>query len=181
MRGGSWRVEASDPLPGGDRMETSWRRKRGAVASAAVAAVAVTAWLLLPADRAVSRPDGSAEMVVYKGPACGCCEAWIEHVEDAGFTVRVEDRSDLYRLKRRLGVPSSAFSCHTAVVSEKVIEGHVPASALRRYLRAEAPGEGLAVPGMPTGSPGMGAPHPGSSFDVFVFDRSGRLTVFERR
>lgn len=162
-------------------MKTSWRRTRGAIAAAAVAAVAASTWLLLPADRGDSRPAGAAEMVVYKGPACGCCEAWIEHVRAAGFTVRAEDRPDLYRVKRELGVPSSAYSCHTAVVSGRVIEGHVPTSTLRRYLGSRAPGQGLAVPGMPTGSPGMGTPHPGSSFDVFMFDGRGRLTVFERR
>lgn len=163
-------------------METSRRRTRGVVAAAAVATLAAATWLLLPADRAGSRPAGAVEMVVYKGPACGCCEAWIEHMEASGFTVRVEDRPDLYRIKRELGVPSTAFSCHTAVVAGKVVEGHVPASTLRRYLRAGAPGEGLAVPGMPTGSPGMGPPHTGShSFQVFTFDGTGRLTVFERR
>lgn len=77
------------------------------------------------------------------------------------------------------GVPGSLFSCHTAVLDGHVVEGHVPASAVRRYLAAGAPGEGLSVPGMPAGSPGMRSPRP-QPYDVFVFG-SGEVTVFESR
>lgn len=125
-------------------------------------------------------PSPGSELVVYRTPACGCCAAWARHMAEAGFTVRVEERTDLVALKRELGVPSSLYSCHTAVVGGRVIEGHVPAPVVRRYLAAGAPGRGLSVPGMPAGSPGMhgGGRH---AYDVFVFDGKGRVDVFAER
>ena len=147
----------------------------GAILIAGTAAV----WALSPRGGTVASAD-AAEVVVYKTPACGCCEAWADHMEEAGFAVRVEDRTDLVALKRDLGVPASLFSCHTAVVDGRVVEGHVPASTVRRYLAAGSPGEGLSVPGMPAGSPGMPSSRP-QSYDVFTFDGSSRVSVFESR
>lgn len=124
--------------------------------------------------------DAAPAMVVYRTPACGCCEAWAEHMEAAGFDVRVEEEPDLAGLKRELGVPPRLHACHTAVVDGKVIEGHVPASTVRRYLSSGAPGRGLAVPGMPAGSPGMPSPRP-EPYDVLAFDADGSARVFESR
>lgn len=131
------------------------------------------------ADR-VSLDTGPGEMVVYKSRYCGCCEKWVEHMRDAGFTVRVRNRDDLGAVKRQLGVPQKLSSCHTAVVDGKVVEGHVPASEVRRWLDQGAPGAGLAVPGMPAGSPGMPAPTP-EPYDVVTFRENGTTRVFATR
>lgn len=92
---------------------------------------------------------------VWKDPGCGCCTAWAEHLEAEGFEVRLHDTREMRQVKVERGVPPRLASCHTAVVDGYVIEGHVPAADIRRLL-AEAPElAGLAVPGMPHGSPGM--------------------------
>jgi hypothetical protein len=90
-------------------------------------------------------------------------------MEKAGFSVRVDDRTDLVPIKQQLGVPPRLYSCHTAVIDGRVVEGHVPADVIQRYLAAGAPGQGLGVPGMPPGSPGMPSLNP-QPYDVFTFD-----------
>ena len=95
------------------------------------------------------------KMVVTKDPSCGCCAAWVEHVRAAGFAVDVVESPELNRLKARLGIPGDLASCHTAEIGGYVIEGHVPASTIRRLLAEKPQAKGLAVAGMPVGSPGM--------------------------
>ena len=97
----------------------------------------------------------AADIVVYKSPTCGCCGKWVKHMEDAGFSVDVEDRRDLTPIKAELGVPGRMQSCHTAKVGDYIVEGHVPADLVRRMLDEKPDIKGLAVPGMPMGSPGM--------------------------
>lgn len=113
-------------------------------------------------------------VTVTKDPSCGCCGGWIEHIEAAGFPVRVLESDDVFSLKQRLGVPVDLASCHTAQVDGYVIEGHVPAAAVKRLLAERPAGIGLAVPGMPAGSPGMDFPgvEP-ESYEVLLFDASG--------
>ena len=105
-----------------------------------------------------SLAEGLPRMIVSKDPSCGCCSAWIDHVRAAGFPVDVVDTSDMGRLKARLGVHRALTSCHTAEVAGYVIEGHVPAEAIQRLLLEKPQARGLAVPGMPVGSPGMEVP-----------------------
>jgi hypothetical protein len=109
-----------------------------------------------------------SEVTVNKDPNCGCCAAWADHLRAAGFPVKVAERSDMRAVKARLGVPDDLASCHTAEVAGYVLEGHVPASAVIRLLREKPQGKGLAVPGMPTGAPGMegGAPE---TYEVMLF------------
>jgi hypothetical protein len=97
-------------------------------------------------------------VIVSKDPNCGCCNDWVEHLRQAGFTVEVRDVSDINRVKVRLGVPADLAACHTAEVAGYVIEGHVPAAALHRFLAEKPKAKGLAVKGMPVGSPGMEVP-----------------------
>lgn len=120
------------------------------------------------------------EMVVYKTPTCGCCELWIDHADAAGFTVVTKDVTDLRPLKAEHGVTPELSSCHTALVEGYVIEGHVPADVIAKMLDERPDIRGLAVPGMPIGSPGMegGTPEP---YDVVAFDRDGNTSVYARR
>ena len=119
------------------------------------------------------------EVTVYKDPSCGCCRGWAAHLQRAGFPVDVRDVPDLARIKSELKVPVDLEACHTARIGGYVIEGHVPAAALDRLL-AEGPAAwGLAVPGMPVGSPGMegGAPE---RYDVVLVSRDGSRRTFMR-
>src|SRR3954464_7295648 len=94
-------------------------------------------------------------MTITKDPSCGCCSGWVEHIKAAGFPVEVIESTGLSRLKERLGVPRHLASCHTAEADGYVVEGHVPAVAIKRLLAEKPSGTGVAVPGMPVGSPGM--------------------------
>jgi hypothetical protein len=95
-------------------------------------------------------------ITVYKTPDCGCCVKWVEYLQKEGFEVKAANRDDLSSIKQRAGVPPEMSSCHTALVDGYVIEGHVPAQAIRKLLKERPDTLGLAVPGMPANSPGMG-------------------------
>ena len=99
-------------------------------------------------------------ILVHKDPNCGCCTGWVQHLKDAGFTVTVQETAQLPAVRKRLGVPGDLAACHTAEIGGYVIEGHVPAFALRQLLEKRPTAIGLAVPGMPAGSPGMGGGPP---------------------
>ena len=124
--------------------------------------------------------DAGPEIAVYKSPSCGCCAKWVDHLRDNGFTVTTHDVSDLREIKVRAGVPSALTACHTAIVEGYVVEGHVPADALRRFLRERPDAVGLAVAGMPMGTPGMEGPRK-DPYNILTFDGQGRSTIFERR
>jgi hypothetical protein len=117
---------------------------------------------------------------VVKDPGCPCCNGWIGHLRDSGFSVSFEERSieDLAAFKRERGIPEDLASCHTATIGTYTIEGHVPAADIRRLL-AEAPDAvGLSVPGMPIGSPGMGPEDQREAYDVLLVGRDGTSSVF---
>src|SRR5258708_23210712 len=108
----------------------------------------------------------SVQLTVYKDPSCGCCTKWVAHLRANGFTPTVRDRGDMETLKDRLGVPVALRSCHTAVLGRFLIEGHVPASDMKRLLLLAPSGvAGLAVPGMPAGSTRMETPRPAERYD----------------
>lgn len=116
---------------------------------------------------------------VFKSATCGCCSKWVEHLKASGFTTRVTNLDALAELKARHGVPSRLQSCHTAIMEGYVIEGHVPAADMRRLLKERPSIAGLAVPGMPTGSPGMEvAGARVQPYDVIAFDKQGNTRVF---
>ena len=140
-------------------------------ASAALAAASATA----PLRALAAAPRG---LHVLKDPNCGCCAAWVEIMAEEGFDVTVENMSNglLVRRKIGLGIPRAAMSCHTGIIGGYAVEGHVPAADIRRLL-AEAPDAvGLAVPGMPYGSPGMGPEEERDAYDVVLVGRDGALT-----
>ena len=122
----------------------------------------------------------SASMTVYRDPSCGCCEAWAEIARAAGHEVSVVDRADMPAIKTKLGVPDALASCHTASVSGYVVEGHVPLEDVTRLLEQKPQGiRGIAVAGMPRGSPGMEMPDGSKdAFEVMAFDAAGNTTVF---
>lgn len=120
-------------------------------------------------------------MEVYKSPTCGCCSKWVEHVREAGITVKVSDISDdaLAALKEKHGVPRTAQSCHTGLVGGYVIEGHVPVSEVQRLLKEKPAVAGIAVGGMPIGSPGMEVPgQRPQTYNVVTFSKQGDIKVF---
>jgi hypothetical protein len=110
--------------------------------------------LALVAAAPVAAAEGPA-VTVWKNPNCGCCGYWVDHLRQNGFTVSVVETAAMQPVKDHQGVPSELHSCHTAEVGGYAIEGHVPADAIRRLLAERPAGRGLAVPGMPIGSPGM--------------------------
>jgi hypothetical protein len=144
--------------------------RRALLAGLAVSALSVSARSTLAAETL-------PRMVVTKDPTCGCCTAWVEHVRAAGFDVAVVESSDLSRLKIRLGVPQTLASCHTAEIGGYVIEGHVPPAVIKRLLAEKPDAKGLAVPGMPVGSPGMEVEDmEPDTFEVVLFGPSGQRT-----
>ena len=126
---------------------------------------------------AVSGPALATDVIVYKSPTCGCCEGWTAHMRANGFHVITKNVYDVTPIKDANGVPPELASCHTATVDGYVIEGHVPASDIKRLLAERPKIRGLAAPGMPAGSPGMEGPYK-DHYDVLTFDKNGRTTVF---
>ena len=127
------------------------------------------------------KPAKQTAMTVYRDPNCGCCEAWAKQARQAGFEVTVVDAQDMAEVKRRLGVPEELASCHTAQLAGLVFEGHVPLADLRRIIDEPPTGIiGLAVPGMPRGSPGMEMPDGAKDpYEVIAFG-PGRQMVFAK-
>lgn len=119
----------------------------------------------------------ATEITVYKSPTCGCCNGWIDHLKAAGFSVTAHNREDMAEIKSERGVPKALGSCHTAEVAGYVIEGHVPPADIQRLLETKPNVAGLAVPGMPIGSPGMEGPNP-EAYEVLEFKKNGESAVF---
>ncbi len=116
-------------------------------------------------------------VLVYKSPTCGCCNGWIDHLRAAGFTVDARNTTDIMPVKLESGVPVQMSSCHTAIIDGYVVEGHVPADQVKRLLAERPDLAGIAVPGMPTGSPGMEGPN-ARPYEVLSFTHSGEAAVY---
>ncbi|HUG41144.1 MAG TPA: DUF411 domain-containing protein [Longimicrobiales bacterium] len=138
-----------------------------------------------PAARGVATAEAAAaeaDLVVYKSPTCACCNAWIDHMREAGYSVAAVDLVEYEAMagkKAELGVPGDLGSCHTAVIAGYTVEGHVPASVVARLLE-ERPSDirGISAPGMPIGSPGMEGANP-QPYDVIAFRKDGSRVVYE--
>lgn len=132
-----------------------------------------------PANEQAAEEQTVHEMIVYRSPTCGCCTDWVGYMEEHGYTVTVEEVQDLAAVKAEHGVPPTMQSCHTAVIDGYVVEGHVPVEDVEQLLSERLDVVGIAVPGMPIGSPGMevaGAePQP---FNVVTFDATGNTEVY---
>ena len=130
---------------------------------------------MLPAAHAAAEP----KIIVYKSPTCGCCSKWEDHLRTAGFQVESKISDQMDSVKKKQGIPAELQSCHTGVVSGYVIEGHVPATSIKKLLALKPKGvKGLAVPGMPMGSPGMEGPY-SEKYDVIRFEKNGKKAVFD--
>lgn len=125
------------------------------------------------------KASGPTKIVVYKSPTCGCCGKWEDHLRASGFTVESKVTEAMNPKKVELGVPQGLQSCHTAVVEGYVVEGHVPAASIKKLLKQKPKVAGIAVPGMPIGSPGMEGPNP-EKYDVVSFGRDGKTKVFDK-
>ncbi len=115
---------------------------------------------------------------VWKSPSCGCCTEWVKHLQTNGYTVKVNDTGN-NAARARLGVPAKLGSCHTAQVGGYAIEGHVPAADIKRLLAEKPNAVGLAVPGMPVGSPGMEQGNDRDPYDVLLIERGGNTRVYQ--
>lgn len=143
-------------------------------------AVSFVALALTTAAVRISPTDVPAKkpmITVYKDPSCGCCKSWIEHLIKHGYRVDAKDSPNMPEIKHTMGVPSGLTACHTGMVNGYLIEGHVPAADIDRLLAQKPKIAGLAVPGMPMGSPGMEGGR-AQHYQVLAFDKSGKTTVF---
>jgi hypothetical protein len=140
-----------------------------------IAAIALVAVGLVINQKLVQ----AADIVVYKNPSCGCCNKWVEHLQEKGYRVEVQNRNNLASIRSSLGIPGKLQSCHTAKIGNYLIEGHVPAADIERLLNDKPQVAGLAVPGMPMGSPGMEGPRK-DTYQVLTFQENGAINVFNR-
>ena len=147
--------------------------------STAFALLGITALSFPRISGAAGEPE---QVTVWKTPSCGCCKEWVAHLRQQGFNVVTQDVNDTAPIRQKLGLPAKFGSCHTAQVGGYVLEGHVPAREVKRLLREKPAAIGLAVPGMPIGSPGMemGDDMAGmrDAFDVVLVSRNGSSRVY---
>ncbi len=152
------------------------------LALAGIAGIAIAATAFNSQDEelaSVTDKTNSEVITVYKSPTCGCCKKWITHLEDNGFKVKAIDSNDMASIKDQQGVPIGARSCHTAVINNYIIEGHVPAQDIKNLLKEKRSVAGLAVPGMPMGSPGMEGVRV-DKYMVYEFDKTGHAKIVSK-
>lgn len=159
--------------------ESSESATTAAATPAAVQSDAVTATASAAASASASIVPAGTTITVYKSPTCGCCGKWEDHMRGAGFTVKSVPTNDLDAVKRTHAIPMNMQSCHTGLVNGYVVEGHVPAVDVARMLSEKPDIRGIAVPGMPAGSPGMeGAWR--DAYDVVTLPKTGQSKVWSR-
>jgi hypothetical protein len=153
---------------------------RNIVIALAVAGLTTVGLASLGVAAAQQKPAGPL-VEVFKSPTCGCCANWVDHMRASGFTVRTTDVKDLSQIKASRGIPGPVQSCHTSLVGGYVVEGHVPAADVHRLLKEKPAIAGIAVGGMPVGSPGMEFEGlKAQAYDVMAFDKSGQTRVFAK-
>lgn len=137
------------------------------------AAVLVSNW-----DQITETYDGNQEMTVYRSPSCGCCSIWIEHAKKHGFKITDIKTDNMAAIKQQYHISPDLESCHTAIIDGYVMEGHIPADDIKRFLKQKPDAIGLSVPGMPLGTPGMEAGETKQPFAVFAFNKTDNPQVF---
>jgi hypothetical protein len=120
------------------------------------------------------------EVVMYRDPACTCCGDWMKHMQSQGFKVKNVPIADIFAFKEKQGVTDDLASCHTAIIDDYVVEGHVPSDDIKRLLAQKPDIRGIAVPGMPVGTPGMEMGNKKDSYAVVSFDKKGQTKVFKQ-
>jgi hypothetical protein len=120
------------------------------------------------------------EITVYRSPSCHCCHRWIEHLEQHQFTVIDKIVQNTHAIKEQVGLPNNLASCHTAIVGDYIVEGHVPADDIKRLLMEKPDISGLSVPEMPVGTPGMEMGDRKDNFAVISYDKNGQYRLFNR-
>jgi hypothetical protein len=133
----------------------------------------------LTVSLSIAHAFAAEEITVFKSASCGCCAKWVEHLRKDGYEVRVTNIEAMNAVKARFNVPAEMRSCHTAVIGGYVIEGHVPASDIQRLLKEKPKVAGLAVAGMPLGSPGMEGAR-AERYSVMSFTKEGASAVFAK-
>ena len=155
---------------------TSAGRARRAMLRLPVAAFAAGAFTGLPATMAFA---ANPSVEVWKTPNCGCCREWVAHLQKNRFEVVTHDVKDTGPVREKLGLPHKFGSCHTAKLGDYVLEGHVPAQEIRRLLREKPDARGLAVPGMPVGSPGMEVGSTRDAYNVLLVLKNGESRIYQ--
>lgn len=159
-------------IPGKDMAANS---SNSAIAENTAQATLVSVW-----DKETEADySGTTEMTVYRSPTCGCCGVWVDHAQKHGFKIEDIKTDEMEALKQKHNIPPELASCHTTIIDGYVMEGHIPADDIKRFL-AEKPDNmvGLAVPGMPIGTPGMEAKDIKQPFQVLAFNDKGEVEVF---
>ena len=150
--------------------------RRSAVVPLAMGLAALTGWTRL----AQAQTQAKTPLVTYKDANCGCCGVWVDHIKANGFEASVTDVPDMRSIRTRYKIPGNLTSCHTSVVGGYVVEGHVPASDIRRLLKEKPQGiVGLTIPGMPASAPGMDM-QPFQPYEVLSFTADGKTAVFSK-
>lgn len=139
----------------------------------ALMALASSAFILL-SSAAAANP----EIEIFKSPSCGCCTKWADYLKDNGFDVKLKETENLNPIKMNARIPAGKGSCHTAFIDGYVIEGHVPAEDIKRLIEEKPDAQGLTVPGMPIGSPGMEMGARKDAYQVLIFQKDGSTEVF---
>jgi hypothetical protein len=144
--------------------------------------IAAASVLVLSAVSSGQQKPKPVPMSVYKSPSCGCCALWVDYMRKNGFDAKVQDVENIGALKLKLGVREEFSSCHTTEVGGYIVEGHVPVEVVQRMLKERPKIVGIAVPGMPMGSPGMEVPSgKKDSYNILAFTSDGKTTVYDRR
>ncbi len=186
MRVSSWLLFQGVPATCGTAEIEAERYTRGMSLMLKRTALAlVLALASLPADAVTQAarkqaPAAAQAAEVFLTPTCGCCSKWTDHLEAAGFKVTRVIRADIDAVPARQRVPASLRSCHTAVIGKYLVEGHVPADVIQKMLKERPAIAGIAVPGMPMGSPGMEGPNP-QRYTIVAFQADGTTSEYARR
>lgn len=143
--------------------------------SHSTSATAASIW-----DNKTTSDLGMREVTVYRSPACSCCGNWLEHIQKHGFKIQADIKTDdMEAIKQKYNLPQDLASCHTAIIDGYVMEGHIPADDIKRFLKQQPQLAGLAVSGMVIGTPGMESGHKKEPFTVMEFNKNGEVQIFK--